>query len=219
MNDRIHAYLDGELPREALTRDELAQVTAFERELEGFTGAVRAAPVPDFASSVMRELAVRGALEKPGSPTWAVRLRQWFWWPRTVTFQWRPAYALAGACGLVFLMLSLDSGAGGGGGSLEPPQASAAPPASLYVQFRLEAPEAQSVQLAGSFTGWTPEHELVQTAPGVWSALVPLEPGVHDYTFVIDGQRMVVDPYAPQVADDFGGSNSRLFLPAPVLGT
>jgi hypothetical protein len=38
---------------------------------------------------------------------------------------------------------------------------------------------------------------------------------VHDYTFVIDGERMVVDPYAPRVADSFGGSNSRLFLPAP----
>jgi hypothetical protein len=45
--------------------------------------------------------------------------------------------------------------------------------------------------------------------------MVPLAPGVYDYSFVVDGKRMVVDPYAPRVADSFGGSNSRLFLLAP----
>jgi 1,4-alpha-glucan branching enzyme len=87
--------------------------------------------------------------------------------------------------------------------------------ARLYVQFRLEAPGASEVRLAGSFTGWQPELELRETAPGVWSALVPLEPGVHDYTFVVNGEEWVVDPYAPRVEDSFGGSNSRLFLPLP----
>ena len=86
---------------------------------------------------------------------------------------------------------------------------------ALYVQFRLEAPNAQSVALAGSFTGWTPEYELVEGSEGVWSALVPLEPGVHDYTFIVDGEQWVIDPAAPLVDDDFGGSNNRLFLPQP----
>jgi 1,4-alpha-glucan branching enzyme len=87
--------------------------------------------------------------------------------------------------------------------------------ARLYVQFRLEAPGASRVELAGSFTEWQPEYQLREISPGVWTALVPLDPGVHDYTFVVDGERMVVDPYAPSVEDSFGGNNSRLFLPAP----
>ncbi|MEX0912764.1 MAG: glycogen-binding domain-containing protein, partial [Gemmatimonadota bacterium] len=95
---------------------------------------------------------------------------------------------------------------------------SAGPQPTIYVQFRLDAPGAQRVELAGSFTDWAPAHQLHETGAGVWTVVVPLEPGVHDYTFVIDGERWIVDPNAPSVEDDFGGSNSRLFLPAPVQG-
>jgi hypothetical protein len=42
---------------------------------------------------------------------------------------------------------------------------------------------------------------------------VPLRPGVHDYAFVVDGERWVADPNAPQVDDSFGGTNSRISLP------
>jgi 1,4-alpha-glucan branching enzyme len=96
-----------------------------------------------------------------------------------------------------------------------PAVAAAGADAPLYVQFRLSAPGASQVAVAGSFTDWRPEYELTEVEPGLWSVMVPLRPGVYDYTFVIDGERMVVDPYAPRVADSFGGSNSRLFLPAP----
>ena len=58
--------------------------------------------------------------------------------------------------------------------------------------------------------------QLSETAPGVWSAMVPLDPGVHDYTFLVDGQEWVVDPNATNVEDSFGGMNSRLFLAAPL---
>jgi hypothetical protein len=37
---------------------------------------------------------------------------------------------------------------------------------------------------------------------------------VHDYAFIIDGQRWVTDPYAAAVQDGFGGSNSRITLVA-----
>ena len=84
----------------------------------------------------------------------------------------------------------------------------------VYVQFRLESPQAQQVALAGTFTGWQPTLQLEETEPGVWSALVPLKPGVHDYVFVVDGERWVPDPHAPQQVDDsFGGTNSRISLP------
>ena len=44
---------------------------------------------------------------------------------------------------------------------------------------------------------------------------VPLTQGVHDYAFVVDGQQWVPDPYAPQINDGFGGTNSRLALLPP----
>jgi 1,4-alpha-glucan branching enzyme len=81
---------------------------------------------------------------------------------------------------------------------------------AVRVRFRLDAPSASSVSLVGGFTGWQPTVRLRQEAPGVWSAVVPLEPGVHDYAFVIDGSEWVLDPLAQRVNDGFGGQNSRV---------
>jgi hypothetical protein len=145
------------------------------------------------------------------------RLRALLWEPRVVSF--RPAYALAGGLSLALAAIALPIEMERQMG-IEPVAAGLAPapiPGTqrLYVQFRLEAPEASTVTLAGSFNGWKPTYELREAAPGVWTALVPLDPGVYDYTFVVDGKQWVPDPYAPQVDDSFGGTNSRLFLPAP----
>jgi 1,4-alpha-glucan branching enzyme len=84
----------------------------------------------------------------------------------------------------------------------------------VFVQFRLDA-SASRVQLAGSFTNWEPRYDLRQSAPGIWTITVPLTQGVHDYAFVVDGQRWIPDPYAPQIGDGFGGTNSRLALMSP----
>jgi 1,4-alpha-glucan branching enzyme len=83
----------------------------------------------------------------------------------------------------------------------------------VYVQFRIAVPDARTVSLAGTFTGWKPAVALRRNADGEWTALVPLRPGVHDYAFVVDGDRWVTDPNAPQVDDSFGGTNSRISLP------
>jgi len=87
--------------------------------------------------------------------------------------------------------------------------------AKVFVQFRLDAPHASAVRLAGSFTGWKPTYTLQQVTSGVWSILIPLEPGVHDYAFVVDGTEWVADPAAPKVDDGFGGINSRLSVLLP----
>ena len=69
-----------------------------------------------------------------------------------------------------------------------------------------------SVALAASFTDWTPRYQLQEISQGVWSVLVPLAPGVHEYSFVVDGERWVADPLAPSVDDGFGGVNSQLAI-------
>jgi hypothetical protein len=37
---------------------------------------------------------------------------------------------------------------------------------------------------------------------------VPLEPGRHEYAFVVDGERWLADPAAPTTGGDFGTPNS-----------
>ena len=89
--------------------------------------------------------------------------------------------------------------------------------ATIYVQFMLEAPSAQSVAVAGDFNSWMPE--LVLTDPdgdGVWSGRVALKPGVHQYMFVIDGSQWLTDPGAGRYVDDgFGNRNAVLVIPEP----
>ncbi len=53
--------------------------------------------------------------------------------------------------------------------------------------FTYNAPAARSVRLVGDFTNW---HErpipLRQGANGIWHAAVRLEPGAHDFRFVVE---------------------------------
>lgn len=209
MNERIHAYLDGELRREDLSAEELALAAEMEGAIAAVASSLRQVPMPDLRARVMTRVV------EASTPWWRRALR-WAWAPRPV--QLRPAYALLGAAVLALAPLAgprqaTPGLAGAEGGA---PTAPADAP-TIYVQFRLNAPEASSVELVGSFTRWEPEFALQEIAPGVWSAMVPLRAGVHDYAFLVDGERWVADPHAPQVDDSFGGTNSRIAL-APLEG-
>lgn len=208
-HDRIHAALDGELPLEELTPHERARAAELGRAAAEAARRLRASSAPDLAARVMAALPARPA--RRGIPAFVEPLVSWLWRPRRVTL--RPAYGLAfAALAAVALVLARPR---------EQHRAVAAAPAArrtaaqpeVYVQFRVEVPNARTVALAGSFTGWKPEYRLHQTRPGEWTLLVPLPPGVHDYAFVIDGRRWIPDPNAPQVDDNFGGTNSRISLP------
>jgi hypothetical protein len=168
--------------------------------------AERAAP--DLTGAVMRGIAGHEPAPVPPRPGLVARLMRYLWVPRPITV--RPALALAGMAAVVVLAVVPYLGR-----EESPGLATVAPAApSVFVQFRLEA-MASRVQLAGSFTNWEPRYELREAAPGIWSITVPLTQGVHDYAFVVDGQRWVADPYAPQIGDGFGGTNNRLALLTP----
>src|SRR5690606_29149601 len=71
--------------------------------------------------------------------------------------------------------------------------------------------EVRQVALVGDFNGWDSDSTVMRrsSADGAWSTKVPLGPGVHNYAFVVDGQRWLVDPMAPQVPDrGFGPANA-----------
>lgn len=72
-----------------------------------------------------------------------------------------------------------------------------------FVEFRLKAPKAKSVRLAGDFNRWRPEaHPLARDSrsrwghsKGLWEVLVPLPAGTYRYLFQVDGE-WIRDPDA-----------------------
>lgn len=80
------------------------------------------------------------------------------------------------------------------------------------VRFDLKLPPTtRDVALVGDFNGWDERANpmLRRNGDGTWSARVELPPGRHVYAFVVDGQRWLVDPLAPQVPDaGFGPANA-----------
>lgn len=77
------------------------------------------------------------------------------------------------------------------------------------VIFRLEAPAAQSVSLAGDFNDWDPaKHPMNRTNDGSWKIAIPLPPGSYQYQFYVDGIWQA-DPEAKlRVSNPFGGENT-----------
>lgn len=205
MDDRTQRALDGEVPRDRLTPAEAADLAAAEAEIQAVLRSVPTPRLPDLAPAVMRRIEEAEARRGAGAPARQPAVRsawQWLWQPRPIA--WRPAYGFAAAAMLVlFIAIGRDT----------------APVAhetqQVLTRFVLNAPAASQVTLAGDFTDWQPAYELTTTQPGVWTVVVPLDPGVHSYAFVIDGERWVPDPNAPAVSDGFGGLNSRLAVLAP----
>ena len=211
MTDRIDSYFEGTLDRTQLSAEERAEVEALKAVIRETRAFVDGQPAPDLSASVMRQIA-HHAVEPAVKPTAAfAQFLATLWTARQVSFYFRPAYGLLAAAAVVAVTTFWPPAWrpiwSAPAASLDTPQ--------LFVQFRLQAPDASSVRLAGTFTNWQPQYELRRTLPGVWTITIPLAPGVHDYAFVVDGGQWIPDPYAQSVKDGFGGTNSRIALVAP----
>jgi 1,4-alpha-glucan branching enzyme len=56
------------------------------------------------------------------------------------------------------------------------------------IEFKLYAPQAKRVSLAGSFNNWDTKKIAAKKDPkGTWTANVNLPPGRHEYKFFVDG--------------------------------
>jgi 1,4-alpha-glucan branching enzyme len=63
-----------------------------------------------------------------------------------------------------------------------------AKPAKKKTTFKLHAPGATQVFIAGCFNGWSPTADaLMLGGEGTWTCALMLEPGEHEYRFVVDG--------------------------------
>lgn len=62
-------------------------------------------------------------------------------------------------------------------------------PVQKLTVFELEAPHAQTVCVVGCFNDWDPlANPLQRLEGGTWSGTVSIEPGEHQYRFVVDGE-------------------------------
>ena len=69
-------------------------------------------------------------------------------------------------------------------------------------------PNANQVVLMGDFTAWDENPiPLKRQKDGVWKAVVPLPPGLHEYRFVVDGQWRDDTECAIRRANPFGSQN------------
>src|SRR5262245_6914349 len=78
------------------------------------------------------------------------------------------------------------------------------------VKFALHAPGKKSVSVIGSFNDWSPNTDpMTADDDGTWTCRIKLPPGVHEYQYLIDGRRIVADPYSHDVTwkDDEGNEN------------
>jgi hypothetical protein len=82
------------------------------------------------------------------------------------------------------------------------------------IKFVLIAPKAARVSVVGDFNGWSTSANPMreQGADGTWTVFVPLKPGLHVYSFVVDGTHFVADPTAPIAPDDGYGQKSSVVL-------
>ena len=74
------------------------------------------------------------------------------------------------------------------------------------IRFTYPAPNAAAVAWAGDFNNWsTTANPLTRDAGGVWSTVIALPAGEHQYKFVVDGQ-WFADPENGATAGDRGNS-------------
>lgn len=208
MRDELQRYLDGELSREELP-EELARAAERWNELlstlrAGDLGAE--ADAPPWLAARIRE-AVADA-EVPG-PWWR---RVWQWMVQPQTIELSPVGGLAGAAALALALMFLVPD----GSAPEEGQPPSETSTRVAVQFSLEAPDARSVALAGDFSGWEPAARLTDAdGDGVWTGRIILSAGVHQYMFLVDGERWVTDPRAERYMDDGFGRRNAVVALAP----
>jgi 1,4-alpha-glucan branching enzyme len=85
--------------------------------------------------------------------------------------------------------------------------------ARVPVHFRIHAPRAKTVFVAGSFNSWqTVEHLMEKSDQGTWTATISIAPGRYEYKFLVDTV-WVLDadnPVKVPVPLPYGGYNSVL---------
>ena len=233
----VRQFIDGDLSedevREALHRiaddPEARSLLQFELQMTQDLAASRSArPSSEFAANTVEKLGDRAETEVDES---ALRTRLQNWWQGVtrplITIPVRPAHAVATIALMVAVAWlawppppsdqgSVASNQPEATTSVQTTTASTGPQAQMvWTRFVYTDDDADSVAVAGDFSQWKPIPLSPHTVNDktVWTGLVPVSRGEHEYQFVIDGEKWVTDPLAPVKQDDgFGAKNAVLKL-------
>ena len=82
-------------------------------------------------------------------------------------------------------------------------------------RFVIYQPEAEQIELTGSFTDWRALPMEAVGSSGYWELRLDVPKGEHRFSYIIDGDERLPDPTVPaRENDDFGGANSILIIEA-----
>ena len=80
---------------------------------------------------------------------------------------------------------------------------------STPYRFVIYRPDANRIDITGSFTEWRKVSMNKVELSGYWEATLDLPQGEHRFTYILDGRRSFPDPTVlSRERDDFGGENS-----------
>jgi hypothetical protein len=79
------------------------------------------------------------------------------------------------------------------------------------VTVRAQVQSAQTVEISGDFTAWTPIR-LSSFAEGSWAVTLPLRPGKYQMNIRVNGGPWRVPPGLLSIVDEFGGSVGLLII-------
>lgn len=95
-----------------------------------------------------------------------------------------------------------------GGIAMAKRAAASKPPVKKRVAFTLQAPQATTVMVTGSFCDWLANgYALKKDRHGLWKVTIWLSPGRHEYRFRVDGEWWDDPACAERVPNPFGTQN------------
>jgi len=198
MNKELSKYLDGEIELDELSADLKREAEAW----NAFLGDVRESGSTTAPAGL--ESRIIDSLREQKDAPWS---RLVDWWLNPQSLRVRPLIGLAAAATIAtFFLVPRDIVT-----PAEPVGAATALVGEeVYVQFVLEAPDAQSVAVAGDFNDWAPQFALSDPdGDGIWAGRVRLAPGLHKYMFVLNGDEWITDPLAERYTEDgYGNRNA-----------
>jgi hypothetical protein len=84
---------------------------------------------------------------------------------------------------------------------------------SKLIAFSFMAPQASAVFLLGCFNGWDPHSTpLHQQEDGTWTCSISIDPGEHQYRFIVDGEWQNDPLNTHRCCNEFGTENCVLVV-------
>lgn len=215
VRELMHKFLDGEVSAEEMA-ELLRLMEADSRLKEEFTelrGTVRIMEHSERLSPPVSFIAeVMAKLPEPKVP-FREKVRDFLFRGRML--RWNMATALVFPALVVIVISGIFESRNGIVQSRKENESaalvsSAGGASAVAVRFVFSAPKAKTVAIAGDFNKWKTDGNILKRRDGgIWTIEIPLNTGIYQYLFIVDGEAWVPDPDAQEYRDDgFGYRNS-----------